>query len=319
MIKTFFGFVLVALIFFSTLGLSLSQLQKPEFLSEQARRVNLYGRLINNLPKLLEDEMLKDSPLSEEDIIGVVQSGVDSQTFYTFLDQYLKEHVDWLSGRSQTLNFKYDLAGVKVAAQEKATSRLIAKYEDLPTCNSTQIKTWSASVTLPACKLPTGNVRSSDVHQILSNQIDGFFESIPSEITSRPTPSLEMLKVQVSRAVRATQITLIATVALIIIFLAIYRRKAFLSLAFIFLLTGLIEAAFGLIAWDWIGKIIIDSLPDNKATTLPLMVDMIAAMLEVLKKSLANTSIVLLIIGGVFLLLAIFYRPKPQVLQVPSR
>lgn len=319
MIKTFLGFILMALIFSATLGLSLSQLQKPEFLSEQARRVNLYGRLTSNLPKLVDDQILKDSPFGEEDLMDIVQSSVDSETFYAFLDQYLKEHVDWLAGRTNTLDFTYDLAQVKARAREKANSRIIAKYEGLPTCNSTQISSWSAENTLPSCKLPSTSIRSNDVHRILETQTDSFLETIPGEISSKPTPSLEIMREQASRAVKATQIAIIAAAAFIVLYLAIYRRKAFLSLAFIFLLTGLIEAAFGLIAWDWVGKIVVDTLPDNKATTLPIIVDVVTAVLEVLKKSLANTSIILLIIGGVFLLLAIFYRPKRQTLQIPSK
>jgi hypothetical protein len=110
-----------------------------------------------------------------------------------------------------------------------------------------------------------------------------------------------------------------ATFIAFFLFLAVLRRHEFLSLAFIFLLTGLIEAVFGLIAWDWVGKLIIDSMPTGNHGLVPVGIDVVATVLDVLKRALSEFSVVLIIVGAVFLFLWIFWRPKPKRLAVPTQ
>ncbi|QQG49930.1 MAG: hypothetical protein HZB70_03995 [Candidatus Berkelbacteria bacterium] len=310
MFKTLFGLLLVALIFTSSLGFTVNKVKNPEFINHQVREVNLYGRLSANLPNILPDELFSSSPFAREDFADILTSAVDSQTFYAFTDKASVAYLNWLTGETTNLDFSYDLASFKVKAREKAVDRLLSKYDNLPTCNDKQIKAWGTTEGLPSCKLPSDNVRSNDIAGLLGNQVDTVLATLPNELSAKESPALVDVRQNVINVLRFVKLVWGITIAILLLYLVVWRRRAFLSLAFIFLLTGLIEAAFSLIAWDWVGRIVIDLLPSNSSPFLPLIVDVTTAVLEVLKRSLSSLSIVLLVIGAAFLLLWIFYRPR---------
>ncbi len=312
MLKSFFSLILILLIFASSLGATIYRLKDPEFFGQQVRSVNLYGRLTSSLPNLISDDMVKDSGLAKEDYVDILTAAIDSQTFYGFVDQVASSYLVWLTGQKERLEFRYDLAAVKVGARQKAIDRMLTKYNALPVCDAKQVKTWSTASGLPNCQLPSGNVRTNDVIRLLGEEIDKVLEPLPNEIVGQENAGLVDLRAKVLILLRGIGLIWAATVTLLLLFLLVLRRNAFLSLAFIFLLTGLIEAAFGLIAWDWVGKLVIDSLPSQISAVVPVAVDLVAAILDVLKRSLSTASIVLLGTGAFFLLLWIFWRPKPK-------
>ncbi len=325
MIKSTLIFFIVVLIFLSSLGFTVYRVQDPNFLTDQARKNNLYGKLKNNLDSLLPAESFKDSSLDKGDLADVITAGIDADTFYDLLGQAASAHLNWLAGRSNSLQFEYDLTAAKQRSRDKAVDRLVAKYNNLPVCDAKQIKTWSTTNGLPSCQLPEGNVRSNDVPTLLGQTTDGFFKDIPDTLSNNESSWSEQIRQQFTKArfyftktLRTIKFVWLLTIVFVLLFVLFYRRRSFLSLSFIFLLTGALEAAFGLIAWDWVGRIVFEALPNKLTDSAPFAQDMIIATLGVLKAALANLSIGLLVIGGIFLLLAIFVRPKPKGLAVPA-
>jgi hypothetical protein len=300
------------LIFLSSVGVTLYKVKNPAFLNEQARETNLYGRLSANLPRLLPESFAAETGLSTEDLADVLVAAVDAQTFYGFVDAVTSSYITWLVGDSEKLDFRYDLEAVKTNGRDKALDRLLAKYGELPLCDSEQVKSWSTENGLPSCRLPEGNVRSNDVSRLLGQHLDKVLETLPSEIVGNETAKLREGRAKVLWTLQAVRLTWIITAVFLLLYLVIFRRAAFLSLAFVFLLAGVVEAAFSLIAWDWVGKIVIDSLPSSVGPYVPLAVDLITAILDVLKRTLSVLSFWLIAVGALFLLLWIFYRPKPR-------
>jgi|GEM_PF-1296161 len=318
MFKTLLSFILIILIFLSSFGVTVYRLKDPEFLNEQVSKANLYGRLSSRLPQLLPDDFAKGIGLGKEDLADVITAAVDSQTFYSFTSALTREYLLWLTGEKADLQFNYDLTATKVASRERAVDRLLVKYENLPLCDAKQVKTWSTENGLPTCKLPTNNVQSNDIGRLLGQPVDRLLDQLPNEIsTTSPTPTLLQWRANVLTGLQFIRTTWLTTFVFLLLFLLIYRRKGFLSLAFIFLVAGLLEAAFSLIAWDWVGRVITDLLPAKWGDTLPLTIDLITTVLDVLKKSLSRLSIGLLCIGGLFLVLWVFLRPKQSKMVIP--
>src|SRR3989344_2943933 len=107
MFKTLFGFLLVALIFTSSLGFTVNKVKNPKFINHQVREVNLYGRLSSNLSNVLPDELFDSSPFSREDFVDILTSAIDSQTFYDFTDKASVAYLCWLTGATPNLDFGY--------------------------------------------------------------------------------------------------------------------------------------------------------------------------------------------------------------------
>jgi hypothetical protein len=312
MIKSFFSLLLIALLFASSIGVTVHRVKDPEFLGEQIRSANMYGRLSETLPKLIDDKMLEGTGFSKEDLATVITGSVDSAIFYDFADTAASAYLPWLTGETTELSFRYDLATLKANIRDRSVDRMLAKYAELPICNAGQIKSWSTENGLPSCQLPATNVRSNDVARLFGEQIDTVTTKIPAELVGKETAKLAETRMRVSTILRGIQLTWVITFIAFFLFLALLRRNAFLSLAFIFLLTGLIEAVFGLIAWDWVGKLVIDSMPSQAGAVLPVMIDVATTGLDVLKHALASFSVVLIIVGAAFLFFWIFFRPKAK-------
>ncbi len=319
MFKAFVSLLLISLLFLSSIGLTIYRVKDPAFFSEQIKDANLYGRLTETLPKLLEDKMFEDSDFTKDDLVDVVTKAIDGPTFYAFAESASAAYLPWLTSEKSTLDFRFDLTGAKANLHSSAVDRLNAKYNQLATCNAQQVKAWSADEGLPACQLPSSNVRSNDVTRLFGEQVDKLIKPIPSELVGVETAKLQNVRAKVTSSLRVIQMLWIATLLAFFLFLVILRRNAFLSLAFIFLLTGLIEAVFGLIAWDWVGKLVIDSMPAGANGVLPVAIEVVTAGLDVLKSALSGFSVVLIIVGAAFLFFWIFFRPKPKRLAVPAQ
>ncbi len=319
MIKSFFSLLLIVLLFLSSLGYAAHRVKDPDFLTEQARNANLYGRLTTTLPKTLDDKMFESSGFSKEDLTDVVTAAIDSTTFYSFTEAAAQAYLPWLTGEEDNLSFRYDLAPVKATARDRAVDRMLARYAALPLCTSEQVKAWSTEQGLPSCQLPSNNVRSNDVARLFGEQVDTFLNQLPPAIGATENAQLREIRGKVSLVLRAIQLIWIITFVVFFLFLALLRRHAFLSLAFVFLLTGLVEALFGLVAWDWVGKLVIDSMPTDGNGVLPVAIDLVTTVLDVLKRSLSTLSVALIVLGAAFLFCWIFFRPRPKSSTVPSR
>jgi len=311
MIKAFFSFILIILLTASTIGYTVNQLQKPKFLTTQAREINLYGRVSGQLNSLIDDKKIKDLPLNKADLIDVIKTAVDAETFYQFLDGYVNAYLDWLTGRSDTLVFHYDLIAIKDRARDKAVERLLSNYANLPTCQANQLKNWQITTGLPSCKLAESNVRSNDIETSLRSQVESKLILIPDQFTPA-TPSATQLQYRslAMQGLKTIHLTWIATAGFLVLFILILRRQAFGTLAAIFLVAGLIEIAFSLIGWDWLGKNIVDLLGNVGANYTAIITTLLGAILEVMKTILGNLSIFCLSFGVLMLIAAIIFRVR---------
>lgn len=312
MIKSFISLVLITLLFLSSIGLTIHRVKDPAFLNEQVRSANLYGRLTESLPKLLDDKMFEESGFAKEDLVDVISNAIDSQMFYGFVEQATRAFLPWLTSEKASLDFQYDLGPVKSSVRDKAIDRMLSRYNQLPICNADQVKGWSTESGLPPCQLPSSNVRSSDITRLFGEQIDKTLEGVPSHLIASETPKLQEARARVTSSLRVIQAIWLITGVVFLLFLGVLRRYAFLSLAFVFLLTGLIEAVFGLIAWDWVGKLVIDSMPNNANGVLPVAIELVTTALDVLKRALSAFSVALIVIGAAFLISWIVWRPKSK-------
>ncbi len=320
MIKAFFSFILIILLAASTLGYTINQLQKPKFLTTQAREINLYGRVSGQLNSLIDDKAVKDLPLNKSDLVDVIKTAVDAETFYQFLDGYANTYLDWLTGRSDTLTFQYNLTPVKDRARDKATERLLRNYADLPVCQANQLKNWQVTNGLPSCKLVESNIRSNDIETSLKSQVESKLAGIPDQFTA-PAPTAGQLQYRslTMRLLKIIQLTWLATAIFLLLFVLILRRRAFGTLAAIFLVAGLIEIGFSLIGWDWLGQNVVDLLGNVGANYTAIITALLGAVLEVLKTILGNLSIFCLSFGVLMLIAAIIFRVRTVTKMVIPR
>lgn len=317
MIKSLLSFILIWLIFLSTLGYTLSRLEDPAFLASQARKVNIYGRLSTQLPALLPKELVDSSPLSRDEWADVIRASIDGSTFYSFLDGYLAAEIKWLTGRSDQLNYSYSLVTIKEKAGNELTQKLLVHYDNLAPCKPTELKNWQNDKGFPVCKLPSSNVKAADTTRILSAVSAKTIADLPGSFSVESSPNQLKARTAVMKVVYYTNIIWGITALFLVLYLLILRRRAFFPLAGIFLVVGLLEIGFSLIAWDWLLKNIADWLGGKlDASLLPLLVDFSGAIMEVFKTILGNASIFTLIFGGVMLILGLygkFRHPIPVV------
>lgn len=311
MIKTFISLVLIVLLFFSTIAYTFTNAMKPGFLSDQAREVNLYGRLAGNLPIILEKTKLVETPLEPNELAKVITNSIDGNRFYGFLEEYLNAHVNWLTNRVDRLNFTHSIIDIKESLRTSLTQKLIAKHDALPLCEAQQLRNWSFEAM--ECKLSESG--GADIERLASQTAGEIVTDLPDEIrVNEASPNLVSAQSTVSRLLRLSQIIWLITVAALSLFLVIYQRKAFLSLAAIFLLVGVFQVLFSRIAWDWVAGLVADMFSAGRDTALfaPLIANLIKTVIEVLKTILGNLSIVTLGTGAIFLVLAITFRPRPK-------
>jgi hypothetical protein len=313
MIKTFLSFPLILLLFLSTLAYTVYRLESPTFLSGQAREVNLYGRLSNQLEGVMPKEISEGLPLSKSDIADVIRSSIDGPIFYDFLDKFLTSELDWLTGRTDQLAFSYSLAAVKHKAQDALAAKLTAQYSSLPACKPTELKNWENDQGIPTCKLPETKVASRDINRVMVAGATKSLADIPDTVTISGDGQAKA-RTKIIMVLKGVTIVWAVTALFLALYIIILRRRAFWPLAGIFLVVGLLQIGFSLIAWDWLARTISDSLNGKiDGSILPLVIDLIGATLEVFKTILGNLSIFFLVSGGALLVLAVINKIRKPV------
>lgn len=317
MLKSFLSFLLIILLFLSTLGYAAKNLENPEFLIEQSRKTNLYGRLTGQIQTMVPKETQDGTKLSKEEMTEIIIKVIDAETFYKVLEQYLNATLGYVSGKSEQLNFSYDLATIKQNAVEEITQKALAKYAALPVCQQKELGSWDPEKEFPTCKLPEGNVKDNDIERIFKKSATEGISSLPANISvTEPSESLQRTRKTVMTVNQIVTVVWGLTVLIVALMLLLLRGKAFRPLAVTFIIVGLLQIGFSLIAWDWIARAVGEFFGGSDAAALaPIITDIVATILEMLKTTLGNISIVTLGIGVMFLVLAIvhwFHRPKQQ-------
>lgn len=310
--KTLLSIVLVFLLFVGSLGYVAKRLQNPEFLVAQAREVNVYGRLSEKLGTTLPEGFIEGYPLTPEELTSVITTTIDADTFYDFLQVYAGSYVTYLSGKSETLNIQYNLTEIKGRLVESLATKLSAKYQNLPTCTAEQTRNWDIKEEFPSCKLPPGSVKDSSIDSQLKSQLTEQVNQLPDEVNVNQTPDDKNgVRNIIMVANTVINIVWIATLLLILLMLLVFRRKAFIPLGISLLFVGIVQVGFSLVAWDWIAQNIGDSIAGYGSSELtPLALDMVAVLLDVLKRTLGNLTIMILGAGGALLVLGIVAAVK---------
>ncbi len=307
--KTLLSLILVFLLSVSSLGYVAKRLQNPEFLISQAREVNFYGRLSSQLGENLPDGFIEGYPLTKEETTAVITEAVDADTFYGFMEVYVGAYLDYLTGQSETVTFQYNLVPTKERLVEAMATKLIAKYQSLPTCTAEQTRSWDIEKAFPNCQLPPGSIEDGSVNSQLKSQLTKNVNQLPDEVNSNQSVGNDNgMRNIVKIANIAINISWIATLLVILLMLLVWRRKAFIPLAISLLFVGLIQVGFSLVAWDWIAQNISDALVGKfggGGQLAPLAIDMAGVALDVLKKTLDNLTIIIIGSGAAMLVLGI--------------
>jgi hypothetical protein len=317
MLKSTLSFFLIILLFLSTLGYTAKSLENPEFLVEQSRKANLYGRLTNQVQLIVPKETQEATTLSKEEMTEIIITVIDAETFYTVLEEYLTAVMGYLKGSSDGLQFSYSLTSIKQKAADEITQKALAKYAALPVCGQKELSTWDPEKEFPTCKLPEGNVKDNDIERIFKKSATEGVANLPEAISvTNPSESLKSARGVVMRTNQIVTIVWGLTALIVALMLLLLRAKAFRPLAVTFIIVGLLQIGFSLIAWDWIARAVGELFSGSDAAAVaPIIADIVATVLEILKTTLGNISIVTLGIGVMFLVLAIvhwFHRPKEQ-------
>ncbi len=321
--RTLLSLILVFLLSVSSLGYVTKRLQNPEFLIAQAREVNFYGRLSSQLGENLPEGFIEGYPLTKEETTAVITETVDAETFYSFMEVYVGAYLDFMTGKSETVAFQYDLIPVKGRLVEAMATKLSAKYQNLPTCTSEQTRNWDIEEEFPVCKLPPGSVQESSIDSQLRSQLTEQVNQLPNQVNSNQNIENDNgLRNIVRIANTAINIAWIATLLIILLMLLVYRRKSFIPLAISLLFVGLIQVGFSLVAWDWIAQNISDIVANKfggGAELAPLAIDMAGVIIDVLKRTLGNLTIIIIGTGGLLLVLGIIaaVRGNKKVLPAP--
>ncbi len=317
MLKSFLSFLLIILLFLSTLGYTAKNLENPEFLIEQSRKTNLYGRLTGQIQSMVPKETQDGTKLSKEEMTEIIINVIDAETFYKVLEQYLTVTLGYVTGKSDELNFTYDLTTVEQDAVEEITQKALAKYAALPVCQQKDLSSWDPEKEFPTCKLPEGNVKDNEIERIFQKSATEGINTLPANISvTNPSEGLKSTRKAVIMVNQIVTIVWGLTALIVALMLLLLRGKAFRPLAVTFIIVGLLQIGFSLIAWDWIARAVGEFFGGSDAAAIaPIITDIVATVLEILKTTLGNISIVTLGIGVMFLVLAIvhwFHRPKPQ-------
>jgi hypothetical protein len=306
--KGFLAFILVGLLFISSLGFVANRLQNPDFLVEQTKQANFYGRLTGQLTEVLPKDFVKGFPISNEEFAAITKEAVPENEFYSFLRVYAGAYLDYWTGKSPTIAVDYSLAKVKERAKVALTNKVVANYDKLPECTAEQARNWDISENFPTCRLAEGSLSRQSIDRQLSLLVSRAVDGLPANIkTSGVTEQQQANRNLFSTANKAIKIVWIATLLLVILMIVIWRQKSFIALAIALLFVGLVQIGFSLIAWDWIAQNVGDALAGSgKDNLAPIAADAVATALEVLKGTLDNLTIIILGTGGALLVLGIY-------------
>lgn len=313
--RALMNLLLVGLLFLATLGFVFNRLTDAKFIASQARETNLYGRLTTQIETTLPKQFTENSGLTGEDLSTIVRDSIDADTFYTTLEGYLKSQMDWLTGKADNNNFSFNLAPIKESAIERITQKQLIEYNKLSACTAEQARLWSVENGLPQCRLSNAD---DNIEQALRSSTEEGLSDLPATLsTPPPSEELQRAKGVVTKANQITLIVWLMTAGIISLYILLLRQRAFFPLATTFILVGLLQVGFSLIAWDWLGRIVTESFQKQEGygALIPLVVDVVTTILNVLKRSLGNISIITLSIGVLFLVLGIvsaIHRPKKK-------
>ncbi len=324
MLKTLLNFLLIVLLFTSTIGYVGYQLLKPGFLVHQAEKVHLYEQTTAQVGTFLPKDATNDLPFSTAEIQTILSKGIDANTFYTTLDQASTAYLNYITSRSSKVSYSLNLIPLKTTVGDQAKATLSANYQSLPICKTSELKSWDATNSFPSCQLPTTNVQSRDVDALLGSQVDKILANLPDR-WSAPPPSagLSQTRERITQVLGLIRIAWLATLAVILLYILAFRKRAFLPLAFIFLVVGALEVAFSLVAWDYLKRLILDlvSHPDTSQQIISIAGTIADDIVQTLKTILGNLSIITLSIGGFFLIIWGFTRfgraKKEPALEIP--
>lgn len=312
MIKSFFNFILIWLVFFSSLGYTLNRLQDPEFLSEQLREAKTYERLSTHTETFLPKENTENLPFNNQDLEDIIKSTIDANTFYDFTDKWMGAYLKWFKSDEKIVGFSYNMAPFKEKFVTSATDKALVKYDALEKCTNKQLVDWDASKGLPECKISSSANDINTVRPLFKAQIEQSLKDLPDTLRTGDTPS--QTEIDIKTAVQATNkailIIWVATLLFIALYFVFFRGHAFMSLSIIFIIAGLLEIGFGLIGWEWIRQSLVDSFTKQEELFAALLVDLSASIIEVLKTILGNLSIITLSVGAISLILGIYFAIK---------
>ncbi|MEX1123764.1 MAG: hypothetical protein WEC81_01165 [Patescibacteria group bacterium] len=321
--KTLFGILLVGLLFISSLGYVAKRLENPEFLTDQTRKANLYGRVSGQLDTVLPNDFISGLPLDKKEVAEVIKDSITADEFYKFIGVYSKGYLDYWDGQSDDIKIDYSLTGVKDRANTSLNDKLTAKYDRLPICTVDQARGWDLTREFPNCRLSDGTVSDDSIKQQIGSLVTKTLSDLPDKITVDGADQKQQANRNLFSMVNtAIKVSWIATLVLILLMIIIFRRKAFFPLAISLLFVGLIQVGFSLVAWDWIAQNIGDALTGKNAGQLaPLGLDVAAAILEVLKTTLGNVTIITLGAGVTMLVLGIVgaVRGRKDISLLPGK
>lgn len=313
MLRAIFNFLIAWLVLFASIGFCLWQLVSPNFIGTQAKNVGLYNKVANDLPSVLPSSNLNGITLTSTDITSIATSSVDANTFYDFFNQLTNAYSQWLVGRTSLVNFSYSTVTVKNNLMNNLTANLETKYQALPTCTTAQLKKWQATTGLPSCQLPESNSYSSQVNTLLSAQASQVVNQLPDTLrTSNSSQGFLSTRNYATKTLQIIELIWAITAVLVVLYLIVFRTRAFFSLSFIFILAGVLEVAFSFVGWDWLTNIVTSSLKSINQTTASVVVDLSGAGLNALKTTLGDLSIVSLSLGAFFLIAGIFTKFMPN-------
>ncbi|MDP3992962.1 MAG: hypothetical protein Q8Q05_01990 [bacterium] len=311
MIKSFFIFLLTILLFLASLGYVVYRLQDPEFVISQARSVNLYGRLVGNVGQFIPSEELKSFGLTDTDVTDLLKSGFDGEQFYDLTGVALGAYLPWLTGQTDSLDYTYELGGVKQKLESATATKLSAKYYSLPLCTAAGLRNWSFENSLPSCQLASGTLQAKSITNSTNIAASKLTEGLPNTLSaSHVSPSLAAAKVKVALGFKIIYAIWGATLLLGLLYLLIFRSSGFISLAICFFLVGLLQIAFSLVGWDWITKTTGDFVGGSgeAKSIAPIVIDLVSVILGAMKTVLGNISIGFLVSGVALLVLGIISK-----------
>ena len=317
MIKSFFILLLTTLLFLATFGYVVYRLQDPQFVVDQSRSVNLYGRLVSNIGGFLQADDSEKTGLDNADMTDVLKSGIDGEHFYGFEQKALDAYLPWLTGKNDTLSFSYPLQETKQKLENEATAKILAKYDNLPMCTSAQLRDWSFDSGLPSCQLAPGTLKAKSINNLASQLATKLTEGIPDSIsTSQPPSSLQSARVNIALAFKIIYAIWGTTLLLTLIYLLVFRSSGLISLGICLLLVGLLQIAFSLVGWDWITKTIGDFVSGSgeAKSIAPVVIDLVSVILGAMKTVMGNISIGFLISGGVLMVFGTVGKIRHSVL-----
>lgn len=312
--KTFWAFTFICLLLLTMLTWSFSRLFSGEFLVNVLRDNNAYNRLLDN-PSVYQD--LEMGNLSQEQVKTILAKAIPAETFYSFLQQYFDSYADWFTGRVNELNFSYDLSATRQKARDALVETTLSSYNNLPDCQTAQLKSWSFEEGLPACRLANTSSSSADIARLASQQAETTLSFLPEKIEVKNPAQLVLARSAISRLFWGFWALWAVTAIWLLLFLVVQRRKALVTLGASLIISGLIAISFSFFLWDWLATTIIDFLAGSITINelLPLANDLARQLTDTIKNNMGFYAVVSIVLGLGSFMLAVIFRRRHQLQQ----